>query len=628
MWKIAGYYKKSLRILLVIIIALLTFNFNINSVYSQTYKDCSRVSVGYIPLIQMTADQYYPNNQHSQKINGGLYGNGINNLSNDHSHMIKAWEANASIVPRDSNGNPTTSGKIGFVSIGMSNTSSEFDVFMRTYKNSSLKSPSVVMVNGAQPGRVAARWANETEPWTVLSDRVQAAGLSKKQIQVVWIKLTNMNPRSSDAYPVFASKLRDDMGVIVKKLKQEGYTNVWIVYLSSRIYAGYSLTIQSPEPFAYEGGFSNRWLIEDQINGGGATGVTYTNSPVLLWGPYLWADGTTPNIEGLSWDCSDFTDDGVHPAATGNRKVADYLFNFLTTNPQASSWFSTSPAPTSTPSVTLTPAGPTLTPTITPIPTETPIPSETPTPTQTPTPTETPTLTPTPTPSATLTPTPTGEPTDYVAKWTFDENTGTQAFDASANTNTLTLINGANWITGYKNTALNLDGTNDYASRNDASLVGSFPAKSSNASQHFTISAWVRLDITGRNQPVVTKQGYKARGFDFYVSSGNKVSLEVFNGNFSSTIANSNTSLTANTWYHLTVSYDYVSSSNSVIKLYINGVLDKTVTNAVGPIVSNTQPLNIGWYSFYNWFTDGRIDEVRIYNRVLTDQEISFIGVI
>ena len=157
-----------------------------------------------------------------------------------------------------------------------------------------------------------------------------------------------MGPQpGADDYPVFAYRLRDEMAVIARRLKQD-YPNVQIVYLSSRIYAGYSLSPQSPEPFAYEGGFSNRWLIEDQINGGPLTGVTYTNAPVLLWGPYLWADGLTPNSEGLTWDCSDYTDDAVHPSKSGNLKVSQKLLTFFSTDPLAGQWFSLLPAPPET----------------------------------------------------------------------------------------------------------------------------------------------------------------------------------------------------------------------------------------------------------------------------------------
>jgi lysophospholipase L1-like esterase len=62
--------------------------------------------------------------------------------------------------------------------------------------------------------------------------------------------------------------------------------------------------------------------------------------PLLLWGPYLWADGTTPRkSDGLTWERTDFATDGVHPSESGRRKVADMLLKYFTTDPLAKSWF-------------------------------------------------------------------------------------------------------------------------------------------------------------------------------------------------------------------------------------------------------------------------------------------------
>jgi hypothetical protein len=121
-----------------------------------------------------------------------------------------------------------------------------------------------------------------------------------------------------------------------------------------------------------------KWLIERQIQGDPSLNPDATkgpvNAPVLLWGPYLWADGMTPRADGLVWRCTDFGEDGTHPSdPAGRRKVANLLLSFFKTDPTTRSWFmadpNVTPFPTSTeaPPMTAVP-GPRGTPPMTPTP--------------------------------------------------------------------------------------------------------------------------------------------------------------------------------------------------------------------------------------------------------------------
>ena len=92
----------------------------------------------------------------------------------------------------------------------------------------------------------------------------------------------------------------------------------------------------NPEPYAYESAFVVRWLIQDQIKG--ASGAV--KSPLLLWGPYLWADGEKGRkIDDLVWKPEDLGPDGTHPSDNGRRKVAELLLRFMKTDPTAKIWF-------------------------------------------------------------------------------------------------------------------------------------------------------------------------------------------------------------------------------------------------------------------------------------------------
>ena len=63
-------------------------------------------------------------------------------------------------------------------------------------------------------------------------------------------------------------------------------------------------------------------------------------APLLLWGPYLWADGVTPRqSDRLTYTREDLAGDGTHPSEAGRDKVARVMLDFFKTDPLAKSWF-------------------------------------------------------------------------------------------------------------------------------------------------------------------------------------------------------------------------------------------------------------------------------------------------
>ncbi len=83
----------------------------------------------------------------------------------------------------------------------------------------------------------------------------------------------------------------------------------------------------------------------------------------------------------------------------------------------------------------------------------------------------------------------------------------------------------------------------------------------------------------------------------------------------------SNTQPSLNTWYNIVAIYD-----GSLLSLYINGVLNSTSTvnytldNSSEPLYIGKGFTSVSW-NWYRWFK-GKIDDIRIYNRALTDAEI------
>jgi hypothetical protein len=271
---------------------------------------------------------------------GGLYGGGKNEPPPAQTTL--ANQAIAQIQPLDTEGHPSPSGKIALLSIGMSNTTMEFSAFVKDADADPRKAANVIVVDGAQGGKDAPAWSkSDAPPWDVANQRLTAAGLTPQQVQAIWIKQAIGHPKAG--FPTEAERLRDYLRDIVTLAKQK-YPNLRVAYLSSRIYGGYAVTPLNPEPYAYEGAFAVRWLIDQQIKGDPALNAApdkgQVKAPVLLWGPYLWADGQTPReSDHLFYTKDDLGNDGTHPAQAARVKVAHLFTEFFATNPLAKPWY-------------------------------------------------------------------------------------------------------------------------------------------------------------------------------------------------------------------------------------------------------------------------------------------------
>ena len=274
---------------------------------------------------------------------GGLYPGGSNVVPTDHE---AAGIARRNLVkPLDVNGIPSASGKYVLISIGMSNTTEEWCSISsappcdswtftgRSVSDASVNHSALVIVNGAAGGQDAAAW---TSPAAANYDRIRDTrlaplGLGEKQVQIAWVKIADARPStvlpsaSADAYT-----LLQRLGDVVRALKVR-YPNLQQVFLSSRSYGGYATTDLNPEPYAYESGFSVKWLIESQI--------AQPRAPWIAWGPYFWADGINPRSDGLSWPPADFGADGTHPSQSGAGKAGAMLLEFFKSSPETRCWF-------------------------------------------------------------------------------------------------------------------------------------------------------------------------------------------------------------------------------------------------------------------------------------------------
>ena len=289
---------------------------------------------GMIPLTDLGTGKY-------KGEEGGLYPGGKNTPPPDH---LKAGLAMArQIRPLDAEGKPSPDGKIVLMTLGISNTTMESQAFIALAAQQTDLNPHLVIIDGAQGGWPVNEHADPNNArWKTDYQRLKDKNVTDKQVQVFWIKETYPLYDSKLPFPGEAKKMQnweiDTLHVIHDK-----FPNVKIAYLSSRIYAGYATVAANPEPWAYEFGFSNKWVISDQL--AGKPELNYdpakgqVRSPWLEWGPYMWADGVKPRSDGLTWVREELGGDGMHPSKTGQAKVAKMLMDFLKTDPTSKPWF-------------------------------------------------------------------------------------------------------------------------------------------------------------------------------------------------------------------------------------------------------------------------------------------------
>jgi len=294
-----------------------------------------------IPLTDLGTKEY-------QGFPGGLYPDGKNERPSG--HEAAGLELAKQVQPLDAGGKPSADGKIVLLSVGMSNTNQAFGGFMRVATNDKDINPKVVLVNGAQGGMTAALIQNEggSRPngqpvsyWPRVDNLLAQAEVTRAQVQAVWIKQADAGP--NEGFPKYAQKLHGELAKIVQVLHRR-FPNVRLVYLSSRTYGGFAKTRLNPEPYAYESGFSVKWLIEQQLKGEPALNYDRARgevkAPWLSWGPYLWARGSDKRSDGFSYDESDFSaSDGTHESQAGVMKIGNQLLQFFKTDSTTKGWF-------------------------------------------------------------------------------------------------------------------------------------------------------------------------------------------------------------------------------------------------------------------------------------------------
>ena len=201
-----------------------------------------------------------------------------------------------------------------------------------------------------------------------------------------------------------------------------------------------------------------------------------------------------------------------------------------------------------------------------------------------------------------------------VAAYSFNEGSGISVGDATGKGHTGTL-SGATWNTqGKFGNALTFNGVNSWVTVADANDL--------DLTTGMTLEAWVfptaaATATTWRN--VLIKERSGGEVYNLYADTDTHVpTLYVVRAaNPGTPVGLSGaTQIPLNTWTHLTATYD-----NAMLRLYVNGTLVRSSAMS-GALLTSTGALRIGGNNVWGEFFQGSIDEVRIYNRALTQTEI------
>jgi len=197
-----------------------------------------------------------------------------------------------------------------------------------------------------------------------------------------------------------------------------------------------------------------------------------------------------------------------------------------------------------------------------------------------------------------------------VGLWTFDgpDMAGVAAYDRSGNNNTGTLTNGPTRAIGRIGQALNFDGADDNVSMGDVlDLIGS----------PLSISVWVNPRSTPNAAGIVDKLGTGGNNRLIMGGSGT-IAFGIRNADSVYESVTTTVPVPLNSWTHLVATYDNVNTG----KIYFNGSLDITKSNFTVSRGNVGYSLRFGYSNNNAVYFPGLIDDVRIYNRALSPDEI------
>jgi Concanavalin A-like lectin/glucanases superfamily/F5/8 type C domain len=200
------------------------------------------------------------------------------------------------------------------------------------------------------------------------------------------------------------------------------------------------------------------------------------------------------------------------------------------------------------------------------------------------------------------------------AHYTFDEGVGTRVGDSSPNANHGTVIGNLQWVTGKVGGAMAFTGsTSDYVEAPEAPNVTGIHSR--------TATAWIKTTEYGE----IVSWGDNIAGqkwiFRVQESNGTLGAIRVeVNGGYQV----GSTDVRDDEWHHVAAVLDSDGTPDATESaLYVDGILEANSATLDEPINTAAGVVRIGLAPWHNRPFNGLIDDVRIYSRPLSNEELA-----
>jgi hypothetical protein len=180
---------------------------------------------------------------------------------------------------------------------------------------------------------------------------------------------------------------------------------------------------------------------------------------------------------------------------------------------------------------------------------------------------------------------------------------------------------GVSFATGQVNNAGDFE-----ESESDYISIGNISGLNFSGSTSLSISFWIKMESSVADMSILSKRNHVSpfEGWEVFITSTNKIRFSIGSNNTTDKLeVESTNTITDSTWTHVIITYNG-SQLPSGVNIYINNTVESSLTTIQNNFTgdsSNSYNASIGSRNNTTTFFDGLLDEVRIYNSVLTPSE-------